>query len=544
MTRFALAAAVVALLAVGAALGDDTDAPKNAERGLLESSVASRDWPMLQHDIGRTGRTSAPAIHDPVIAWRTWVGVCQWDSAPIVVGDRVFIATSGRFDEARDDMNGVRCLARFNGRPLWHHRTADDAMGVVWADGRVFATAENGTVLAVRAKDAKPLWTVKRFGGVDGDPLPILGRLAVGSSSTVQWYSQTKGTQMLRPIPVQTSAPPNLCSDGKRLFIAPHRRQPLSIDLAAEGDPETLKSAGAPDYGLPVIADADTVVYPFGLDLGFDAPQLVAAHTVGPGIRFDHTDRFAWVFEDEADKANEADDAPRDLHRPIKHPVAVYRKWTLHVRPKRGRLTAVDHHTGKVAWAIELGVRWETHTSGVVIADHTAYVGGPDGIVYAIDLRERAVRWTLDLSRDAHVRPRVPEGLLHAAPDGTVWEPPATRAVRSPMAIASDGMLLVATEGGYLYALRDAARNLKPPAPEPDPPLDGWVRLRIGDKLPPRTRLHLEPDTTVLIDIHAPEHHAPLITLRTDRFDHEFNLREANGTVLKITGNAHRFEGE
>ena len=142
--------------------------------------VRAEDWPMLAHDVMRTGAT-AEAIRPPIR--RTWVRYFHHEGLmpsvqPVVAAGRVYFGTlSGTF----------HCVDAATGKDVWK-------AGVGWpvfhtaclaAGGTVVFGTGDGTVRALRAADGKPAWAHRTGAPLWNAPLPYGGRVYVGGRDGV-----------------------------------------------------------------------------------------------------------------------------------------------------------------------------------------------------------------------------------------------------------------------------------------------------------------------------------------------------------------------
>lgn len=123
---------------------------------------------------------------------------------------------------------------------------------------------------------------------------------------------------------------------------------------------------------------------------------------------------------------------------------------------QHGRIFALDQQTGRLRWSRQTGPAlpfhtypagaWDVWASSPVTEDGLVVIGGQDGLVYALDLADGKVRWTVQTG-----------GLVRATP------------------AIGDGMVVVGSWDGRVYALDLASGKQR------------WVHRTIGDTLDSRT---------------------------------------------------------
>lgn len=87
-----------------------------------------------------------------------------------------------------------------------------------------------------------------------------------------------------------------------------------------------------------------------------------------------------------------------------------------------GRIFAVDEVSGRLRWSLQAGPAlplntavagdWDLWASSPVIVGQVVVIGGPDGVVYALDLRSGRVRWRAITTGRVRATPAVHDGLV------------------------------------------------------------------------------------------------------------------------------------
>jgi outer membrane protein assembly factor BamB len=87
-----------------------------------------------------------------------------------------------------------------------------------------------------------------------------------------------------------------------------------------------------------------------------------------------------------------------------------------------GRMFAVDEVTGKLRWTLQTGPAlplntavagdWDLWASSPVVVGQSVVIGGPDGVVYALDLSSGRVRWRATTTGRVRATPAVHDGLV------------------------------------------------------------------------------------------------------------------------------------
>ncbi|HID77271.1 MAG TPA: hypothetical protein EYP56_14905 [Planctomycetaceae bacterium] len=109
----------------------------------------AKDWPAFRHDNRRSGATEHPVPDSAEQLWNVRVGLKL--SAPIAVGDRVFVALV--------DEHGVACLDARSGRRLWAYYTGGRVDSPpTYHGGLVLFGSADGWLRCLRAEDGQLVW--------------------------------------------------------------------------------------------------------------------------------------------------------------------------------------------------------------------------------------------------------------------------------------------------------------------------------------------------------------------------------------------------
>lgn len=204
-----------------------------------------------RQDAGRTGFLGGGTLARPPLTRRWTAPLGDQNSAPLVVGDRVFIARQkseavGSRIDAYDVLTGTR---------IWAH-TVQSPTGLAYGGGRVVALSGSGAVLALDAADGATVWAAEVGPRDDTDIVIDHGLVFIGSASTYD----VPGARALR------------LSDGKPAWRTPgYSRGPMAIAgglalqsdacgtrgwIAATGERAFDRSAYCYSYGSGVAASA------------------------------------------------------------------------------------------------------------------------------------------------------------------------------------------------------------------------------------------------------------------------------------------------
>lgn len=144
------------------------------------------DWPMLAHDVRRTGATTA-TFAPP--ARRAWVRYFHMEGLmpsvqPVVVDGRLYLGTLAGTFYALDAATGRDLWKATVGGPVFHTACVTD-------DGLVVFGAGDGTIYALRTADGSPAWTHATGAPIWNAPLAHGGRVYIGGRDGVLYCLNT-----------------------------------------------------------------------------------------------------------------------------------------------------------------------------------------------------------------------------------------------------------------------------------------------------------------------------------------------------------------
>jgi outer membrane protein assembly factor BamB len=351
------------------------------------------DWPMAHADAQSTG-TARDAVAPPLTpAWSAYAGGIVHLGSTIVHDGRVYVGTLyvGDFDNC-----GVTCLDAVTGRPLWRTRTDGCIKNTpAAAGGRVYVVSLVGTVYCLDAKDGHVVWkqacgepavrwdisAPKIADGVvyvgTGNHFTALSAADgsfVWSKRYVTATVKTKGKEeyLERANVIHDDWWPSYyqsCAVGKDVVYLGGRTGLHTIErktghlLKTRTQVEKTKTRSG---CLPVVYE-DRLYAAFGRLLGFAADEAGAVTVQSEALIGDETGTPA-----------------------IAQGTAVFGTST-------GKVVAADVKTGRTLWQFQTGKaiatmlpyqrNESTVSSSPAISGGTVYIGGNDGVLYALELK-------------------------------------------------------------------------------------------------------------------------------------------------------------
>lgn len=429
-----------------------TNAPQVAERGAVipgplvpeapsreaftceESDVA---WPMFQRSAARHGRSAAPAIRAPRVAWSQPIGIASWRNNPVIANGRVFAPSSGDVWNRADGADGVYAFDLVTGEAQWFAATEDDATEVAYQNCRVFVGSEGGSVQALGASDGRALWSVE-FGSKIYALLPLGDRVIVGGDQVLVALEASTGEVLWRS-DVAGAVRGGLAADDLNVYVTTDQASVLAVTID-QGERLWRRSLRTESvvsiYGAPTVV-GDRLYVGFVRDTYYDTPAVWRIDTA--------SGETAW----EGSNPNALGGWANVRSSPAYDDGRLF--WG---EAYSNRIATLDAADGVAVGSVATGLCTFPHWPSPAIAQHQLYLPRHDGTLYAYDIESSTVVWSLFIGDGRNVTRDVPPE--HLESDACHWEPPHGKPIYASPAIASDGSLAITTGDGWLHVIRDA----------------------------------------------------------------------------------------
>ncbi len=219
---------------------------------------AKADWPMLAHDVARTGSTSIE-IRPPFE--RKWYRLFPDEGLmagiqPVVADGKVFVGTMA---------GNLHAIDSDTGKDIWQFKTRGAILHTcVVSDNKVFFGNAEGKINAVSANDGMLLWSVKTDSAIWNSPLVYEGVVVIGGRDSalyaigaetgrIKWKAKTGG-------PLLSS--PALDMETGRIYIGSEDMHVYAFDL--RNGIQIWRSAKLPGFSFrgyhPVVAPDGSVM--------------------------------------------------------------------------------------------------------------------------------------------------------------------------------------------------------------------------------------------------------------------------------------------
>ena len=409
-------------------------------QALCPTTVDAAHWTTFKGTAERTGCIAAPVITTPKIRWTAKVGVQGWLNNPVVVDDTVYVASAGDTQFESDPADGVYALDLAAGTRLWFFAASLDVNGIAANNDIVVATGDEGLVWGIDPAEGLALWTANLGVAVFSNPLLVDGKAIVGDGSgTVSAFDLATGTRQWSET-VAGAVRGGAAFDGEQIYVVGEEGEAAALDLQGRviwrqtitgrtGEGEQLRV-----FAAPVVA-GDLLVVSLVREQVFGEPGLVALDRA--------TGDVVWQATDAAGIKSEWGS--------VRSSPAVVGDLLVYGEGYSNRLVALSIADGKTKWSVEVGPLCYPHWSSPAVVSGLVILPRFDGGLYAVDLSTQALAWSLYLGREAL------EGAFPVDFDADFceWGPQTGSSVIASPAVADDGVVLVGSLEGYLFAIGD-----------------------------------------------------------------------------------------
>jgi len=413
-------------------------------------------------------------VTQPEIKWRSWVGLLGSQNHPLVVGERVFVGSSGRVwnradhdlqDYEREQDNqipeqgrgaGIYALDFNSGQELWFTSLPADANGLAWSPvgessaGILVFTAYGGSeyylseshgpsIGALNPTDGSLRWSYTRseFHAQFYQPL-IVGDLVIAGGEAGEVLALDLHSGQIRwklEAPGSFRAPPSW--DGEHIFVVSTYGEVYSLNLRGEVQWKQEITHAYPAYSrrtdvfpvsfyaAPTLADG-LLYLSFARNTRYPHPALLALDSRSGDIRW-------WASDPQALRAG---------HVNLRTSPASWGQWLLLGAPLGNDLLLLNRQSGVLEQVFALGQPARHQWPSPAINGDQLLLPRHDGYLYAWDLKQQRLSWQIYLG-NAQLAGK-------AEPQSSSLEedlPLVGDAIYTSPALGPDGSVIVGSDG-------------------------------------------------------------------------------------------------
>jgi pyrimidine deaminase RibD-like protein len=409
----------------------------------------------------------------PSLLWKARVGCQAWKNSPLAVGNQVLVGSAGSKWNEPDPEDGVYSLDAQRGAVNWFARTPADANRVMLSKGVVVTGCDDGSVVAISARDGSQIWQIQLDSGIVGGPVKLSANIW-GAKARLPAYAKENADPLL------------VVTFGGHLYLLDlstgRRLQEVDIGHKVVGEPLLFQLRNSNMLAVPTVdgvlvfleyhdifvalAKVTEVAlrYPNGFDpCGYSTPVLASQpawsdgfvlqgivrdtyYPEAPIIAIDaQTKEVRWIGADPEGRGGGFGNlrgAPLVLGREVIF-VPAYSKY----------MFALSVDDGSLLWMVDLGQGMFEQWCGPIAGNESIYIGRHDGYLHRVDTRGHRRDWSMFLGSERNAgtvvsgRQRLPEfDAASSWRSGDSWPILGTPTL-------DQGRLYVGTQEGYLYCL-------------------------------------------------------------------------------------------
>ncbi len=416
----------------------------------------------------------APRLRElPFLHWKARVGRQAWKNSPLVVGNQVLIGSAGRRWNESDPEDGVYSLDAQSGTLSWFAPTPADASRLMLSKGVLVVGCDDGSAMALAARDGSQIWRAKLDSGVVGGPIKLSTRMQSDRDR-----STTDAKQDADPLLVATYGGSLYVLD----LLTGRRLQELRLGRNVVGEPLLFKLGNQRMLAVPTLSGVLAFVeysecsmalsnvqevalrYPTRFHpSGYSTPSLASRPTWSDGLVLQgivrdtyypeapvialdaRTKEMRWVGSSPEQKTEHLGNlrtAPLTLGREIVIAPAY-----------SSRVLALSAEDGAVVWSVSLGQCMFQQWCQPIAGSELIYIGRHDGYLHGVSIRGRRLDWSMYLGNERFAGTVVSgEQKLPEFDSVPSWRAGASWPVVGTPTL-DRGRLYVGTQEGYLYCI-------------------------------------------------------------------------------------------
>lgn len=439
----------------------ETDS-KELESAQPESKAAGPVNSELTHS---DSRDSAQELSRPEIVRQFFIGKQTWRNNPTIVGNRLFVGSSGRVWNEPDALDGVYSFNLDTGEKIWFVHTDADFNDLTYINGLVVGGTDSGKVLAIGARTGKTYWTRQFYGKVYARPARLRAGVAVATSAGGLYVLDLKdGTTKARS-KLDAGVRAGLVAAQDELWVATvsgtlyryvgfgevQLRRESRVYYPDEFGNELSGKAiawyerlgkgrgqRAKFYGAPLVLD-DRVILSVVRARQYDYPPVMA---------FMKSGQLDWIATDPGGLVGSAFGDSRLT------PASWYGRLIV-ADPYSNAVYSLATDSGEVVWATQLGHPDVQHWASPVVANDYVYVARHDGFLHKLQASDGKRIWSMFIGQNDHAgRTFLEDEPLPDSPSDFEWSSQNPNPIYSTPAVSED-IIVVGTGDGYVYVIKD-----------------------------------------------------------------------------------------
>jgi outer membrane protein assembly factor BamB len=408
---------------------------------------------------------AAQAKPRPEIVQQFFIGKQTWRNNPTIVGNRLFVGSSGRVWNEPDVLDGVYSFNIDTGERMWFVHTDADFNDLIYTEGLVVGGTDSGKVLGIGARTGTTYWSRQFYGKVHARPARLRAGVAVATSAGGLFVLSLKDGLTKARSDLDSGVRGGLVASQGELWVATvsgtlYRYMGFGeVQLRRESKifyPDELgnelsgkaiewyerlgKGRGqrAKFFSAPLVLD-DRVILSVVRARHYDYPPVMA---------FLKNGTLDWIGTDPKGIVGSAFGDSRLT------PASWYGRLIV-ADPHSNAIYSLATDSGEVVWATNLGHPEIHHRASPVVANDYVYVARQDGFLHKLQASDGKRIWSMFIGQNGYAgRTYLEDEPLPDSESEFAWDSQISHPILSTPAV-SDGTIVVGTDEGYLYVIKD-----------------------------------------------------------------------------------------
>ena len=401
----------------------------------------------------------------PEIVQQFFIGKQTWRNNPTIVGNRLFVGSSGRVWNEPDVLDGVYSFNLDTGEKTWFVHTDADFNDLTYINGLVVGGTDSGEVLGIGARTGKTYWTRQFYGKVYARPARLRAGVAVATSAGGLYVLDLKNGLTKARSELDAGVRAGLVAAQGELWVATvsgtlyryvgfgevQLRRESRIYYPDEFGNELSGKAiawyerlgkgrgqRAKFYGAPLVMD-DRVILSVVRARQYDYPPVMA---------FTKSGQLDWIGTDPGGMVGSAFGDSRLT------PASWYGRLIV-ADPYSNAVYSLEADSGEVVWATHLGHPDFQHWASPVVANDYVYVARHDGFLHKLRASDGKRIWSMFIGQNGHAgRTFLEDEPLPDLESDFEWNSQIPNPIYSTPAV-SDDTIVVGTDEGFVYVIKD-----------------------------------------------------------------------------------------
>lgn len=409
----------------------------------------------------------------PQLVWSADVGCQAWRNTPVVLGNDIFVASSGNVWNAPDDQDGVFSLSAETGSQKWFAPMPHDANAMLLSKGWILVGCDDGTIACLKQATGEEVWSTRLPSAAIGGPFKLRANIGAGLASGADYHKSEDACVVvtyegyIQVFDIETGSTISEYDIGKAVIGKPELSRERFHDVlylpCADGTIGGLTfntiRPGSAQKKFSVMLDYKDEHAESGRSMASLSARPIVDNGViyqgiarqteyseAPVVALDSNDgRVLW-----ADTGLKED---RSNYGNLRTEPVIYGDALIFAPAYSNSVEAISRLDGAHLWSVQTSQGMFEQWSSPVILGTSLFIGRHDGYLHKIDLEQRRLVWSIFLGNEDGAGTVVDGSQSISEFDDTfAWSSSKASPILSTP-IADRGRLYVGTHSGKIYCI-------------------------------------------------------------------------------------------